>query len=417
MKITLLTAGSRGDVQPFVALAQGLKRAGHDATLAAEGDFEAFVREHGIAYAPLRADYQELATSERGRAALGGSPVAVLRSLRETVLPMARGALDDAWAAAQGADAIVYHPKALAGAHLAEKLDVPCFLALPVPLLAPTRAFPAPGITSHDLGAFLNRITYALPRAAALPFHGTINRWRRETLALPARDFFTDPFRRDGKPLPLLYAFSPRVVPPPPDWTPDVHVTGYWFLDEPDYAPPPELVRFLEAGPPPVYVGFGSMAGADPERTSAAVLEALERAEQRGVVATGWGGLTARAVPPHVFVTDAVPHDWLFPRVRAVVHHGGAGTTAAGLRAGKPAVICPFSVDQPFWGGRVAALDAGPKPIPAVRLTAETLADAIRLAACDPFYGQRAAEVGAAIQQEDGVGRAVEVIEAHLARS
>ena len=417
MKITLLTAGSRGDVQPFVALAQGLQRAGHDATLAAGGDFEAFVRERGIAYARLRADYQELATSERGRAALGGSPVAMLRSLREAVLPMARDALNDAWAAVQGADVIVYHPKALAGAHLAEKLDVPCFLALPVPLLAPTRAFPAPGITARDLGAFLNRITYALPRAAALPFHGTINRWRRETLALPARDLLTDPFRRNGKPLPLLYAFSPRVVPPPPDWTPDVHVTGYWFLDRPDYAPPPELVRFLEAGPPPIYVGFGSMAGADPERTSAAVLEALERAEQRGVVATGWGGLTARAVPPHVLVTDAVPHDWLFPRVRAVVHHGGAGTTAAGLRAGKPTVICPFAVDQPFWGGRVAALDAGPKPIPAQRLTAETLADAIRLAACDPFYGQRAAEVGAAIGQEDGVGRAVEVIEAHLARS
>ena len=238
----------------------------------------------------------------------------------------------------------------------------------------------------------------------------------RDAGAARAR-FFTDPFRRDGKPLPVLYAFSPRVVPPPPDWTPDVHVTGYWFLDRPDYAPPPELVRFLEAGPPPIYVGFGSMAGADPERTSVAVLEALERAEQRGVVATGWGGLTARAVPPHVLVTDAVPHDWLFPRVRAVVHHGGAGTTAAGLRAGKPTVICPFAVDQPFWGGRVAALDAGPKPIPAQRLTAETLADAIRLAACDPFYGQRAAEVGAAIGQEDGVGRAVEVIEAHLARS
>ena len=416
MKITILTAGSRGDVQPFVALAQGLKRAGHDATLAAGAGFEGFVRERGVAYARLQADYQELATSERGRAALGGSPVAVLRSLRESVLPMAREALDDAWAAARGADAIVYHPKALAGAHLAEKLDVPCFLALPVPLLAPTAAFPAPGIAARNLGGFLNRITYALPRAAALPFHGTINRWRREALDLPARDLFTDPFRRNGKPLPVLYAFSPRVVPPPPDWSADVHVTGYWFLDGPDHAPP-ELVRFLEAGPPPVYVGFGSMAGRDPGRTADVVLEALERAEQRGIVATGWGGLTMRSAPSHVFVTEAVSHDWLFPRVRAVVHHGGAGTTAAGLRAGKPTLVCPFSVDQPFWGHRVAALDAGPKPIPASRLTAEALADAMGQAACDPFYRQRAAEVGEAIQREDGVGRAVEVIEAHLAKA
>lgn len=417
MKITILTAGTRGDVQPFLALAQGLVRAGHAATLAAGTDVEAFAAEHGVAYAPLRADYQALATSAEGRAALGGSPTALVRSLRETVLPRVRGLLDDAWAAVQGADALVCHPKALAGPHLAEKLDVPCFLALPVPLLVPTRAFPAPGLVTHDLGPLLNRLTYALPRAAALPFHGTINRWRRQTLGLSARPFFADPFQRKGVPVPVLYPFSPRVVPPPPDWPERVHVTGYWFLDQPGYAPPPGLARFLDAGPPPVYVGLGSMAGQDPEQTTDVVLEALATSGQRGLIATGWGGIAARNPSKDVFVIDAVPHGWLFPRVSAVVHHGGAGTTAAGLRAGKPTVVCPFSVDQPFWGRRIAALDAGPKPIPPSQLNPETLADAIRQAACDPFFRQRAIELCEAIRQEDGVGRAVAVIEGRNAPS
>ena len=206
----------------------------------------------------------------------------------------------------QGADVLVCHPKTLAGPHLAEKLGIPCFLALPVPSLVPTQAFPAPGVATRDLGGFLNRLTYSLTQAAAFPFHSLINRWRRETLGLPSQPLFTDPFALAGKPLPVLYGFSPRIVPPPPDWPDHVHVTGYWFLDEPAWTPPPALVHFLEAGPPPVYVGFGSMAGQDPKQTTSVVLEALARTGQRGIVATGWGGLEARNSLPDVFVTDAV---------------------------------------------------------------------------------------------------------------
>ena len=411
MNITILTAGTRGDVQPFVALALGLQQAGHHVTLAAEAGFAPLITGHGVPNAPLRADFQALATSEEGRGALGGNPLAILRTLRTSVLPGARTLLEDAWAAAQGADVLVCHPKTLAGPHLAEKLDVPCFLALPVPSLVPTQAFPAPGVATRDLGGFLNRLTYSLTQAAVFPFHGLINRWRRETLNLASQPLFADPFALGGKPLPVLYGFSPHVVPPPSDWPDHVYVTGYWFLDEPAWTPPPDLVRFLEAGPPPVYVGFGSMASQDPKQTTSVVLETLARTGQRGIVATGWGGLEARSSSPDVFVLDTVPHDWLFPRVSVVVHHGGAGTTAASLRAGKPTVICPFAADQPFWGQRTSALDVGPEPILASRLRAETLADALYQAAHDPFFEQRASEMGAALRREDGVGRAVEVLE------
>jgi sterol 3beta-glucosyltransferase len=200
-------------------------------------------------------------------------------------------------------------------------------------------------------------------------------------------------------------------VPRPADWPATVAVTGYWFLDEgADWQPPRALVDFLEAGPPPVFVGFGSMAGRDPDRLGRAVLAALARAGQRGVVVTGWGGLRVDDPPPGVFVAEAVPYDWLLPRVAAVVHHGGAGTIAAGLRAGKPTVVCPFVADQPFWGARVHALGAGPAPIPQRRLSAEALAGAIRVAVGDDGMRERAAALGAAIRGEDGVAAAVALL-------
>ncbi len=171
------------------------------------------------------------------------------------------------------------------------------------------------------------------------------------------------------------------------------------------------MQRFLDAGDPPVYVGFGSMSGRDPQHLTKLVIDALQQAGVRGLIATGWGGLTAADLPETIFKIDSVPHDWLFPRVAAVVHHGGAGTTAAGLRAGRPTVICPFIVDQPFWGRRVHELGAGAAPIPQKQLTAENLAAAIREVTSDPTIHRKAEVLGEQIRQEDGIGIAVNLIE------
>src|SRR5690606_20447509 len=369
MKITILTVGTRGDVQPFVALGLGLKAAGYDVTVATNTSFESFVREHGLRYAPLYADFMELLQTAEGRKALeaGRGSLGLLR----TVMPMLRLILDDSWEAAQESDAIVYHPKALSGYHIAEKLGAPGFATTMLPILQPTRTFPNPLLPVRlNLGGSFNRLSYSVfLRLTTVPYHRMVNQWRREVLHLPPRPVSASDLVRDGRPVPVLYAYSPHVIPRPNDWPDSVTVTGYWFLDQAaDWRPPEALVRFLESGPPPVYVGFGSMVGRDPERLTSIVVEALKRSGERGLIATGWGGIEAANLPESVFPIESAPHDWLFPRVAAVVHHGGAGTTAAGLRVGKPTVVCPFFGDQPFWGRRIFELGVGPEPIPQKKL-------------------------------------------------
>jgi UDP:flavonoid glycosyltransferase YjiC (YdhE family) len=215
----------------------------------------------------------------------------------------------------------------------------------------------------------------------------------------------------------MLYCYSPAVAPKPPDWSESAHVTGYWFLDHPlDWQPPADLLHFLESGPSPIYLGFGSMITRKPEETTRITLDALRQAGHRGVIATGWGALSQSDLPDEVFLIESVPHDWLFPRMAAVVHHGGAGTTGAGLRAGVPSIVVPFGGDQPFWARRVKALGAGPDPIPRKRLTADRLAHAIRIAVADEPMRKRATELGATIRAEDGVGNALKIFNQTMVR-
>ena len=234
-----------------------------------------------------------------------------------------------------------------------------------------------------------------------------VNRWRVRTLGLPALPLRASELELRGEPVPRLYPCSPRVVLVPADWDERSTMTGYWFLDRgKDWRPPGELAAFLKDGPPPVYVGFGS-AAPDPEGSRAAAIAALGRLGLRGVLATGRHGRAG----PGIIEIEGAPHDWLFPRTAAVVHHGGAGTTAEGLRAGKPTAVFPSNFgDQLFWGGQVRALGAGPEPVTQKRLTAEGLAAAIRAITEDKGMRDRAAELGEEIRAEDGVARAVEIV-------
>jgi sterol 3beta-glucosyltransferase len=213
------------------------------------------------------------------------------------------------------------------------------------------------------------------------------------------------------RPLPVLHCYSQQVITRPDDWPDHAYVTGYWWLDETNnWQPPADLEAFLANETPPVYVGFGSMIAEDPARVTRIVIEALTQSGQRGVIASGWGGIRPADLPPSIYLLKEAPHDWLFPRMSALVHHGGAGTTAAGLRAGKPTVICPFIADQPFWGNRVAVLGAGPKPIPQKKLNVDDLAAAIRTAATDQAMRTRSEALGAKLRAEDGVAQAVQII-------
>lgn len=408
MRILLSTYGTRGDVQPFVALAKALKARGHVVALCTPAGFRSMVERHGVPYA-----HMDNAVLELTEAVLRAPTRAEQWRLFKGFGAIIRAGLEDEWRAAQALepDVLVYHSKALGSHHIAEKLGAAELLAMPLPLTR-TREFPVPMVPNFRLGGWFNAFSYRLVALGNALWAGTTNDFRMKTLGLPPASRFADPMRRvDGSAVPALYAYSEHVLPRPVDWPANAHATGCWFLDEADgWEPPEELRAFLDAGPPPVYVGFGSMGAAHADARAVKVLRAVALTGERAVLATGWGGLKADALPPNVFMLDAAPHDWLFPRMRAVVHHGGAGSTMAGLRAGKPTVICPFFGDQPFWGQVVLRAGVGPAPVPQKSLTAERLADAIR-AALDPAVAAQAAAVGERIRAEDGTARAVHLIE------
>ena len=315
MNITILTIGSRGDVQPFVALGVGLKEAGHEVTLATGKAFEAFVTEHGLRHVALEVDLLERLQSPEGKAAVSGKKL--LTTMKE-VASMYSRVLDQEWAASQGADALVYHPKALGGYHIAEALEVPGFLAHPVPMFSPTRAFPNPVLPVTNLGGSLNRISYeAFLRLPTAPYHRTINRWRKETLRLPSTSLLASELEVRGRPIQRLVCCSSYVVPPPSDWDDSTSVTGYWFLgSSEEWQPPAHLDEFLEKGPAPIYVGFGSLGTWASEKVISATLAALKQSGQRSVFATSGGRLPSN-VPDEVCVIDTChPMTGSFPRWR-----------------------------------------------------------------------------------------------------
>jgi UDP:flavonoid glycosyltransferase YjiC (YdhE family) len=414
MHITIIALGSRGDVQPYVALGTGLKAAGHAVCVLTSQDFEHLVVSSGLEFQDTGGNLQAVAQGMQGLLEQGNF-LKILAKMGAAAEQMISQATRSGLVACRGADLIVAGLGGLyTGVALSEKLDIPCLPALYYPF-TPTREFPNALVPLPPvrLPGWLNRLTHLLARQMFWQnFRAADGRARREILQLAPAPFFGPFAALERRKTPVLYGYSPQVLPPPADWEPYNHVTGYWFLDPPEgWEPPGDLVRFLRAGPPPVYIGFGSMVNARPEETTRLVLEALARTGQRGVLAAGWGGLMKANLPDSVFMLDPLPYYWLFPRMAAVVHHGGGGTTATGLWAGVPSVVIPFMGDQPFWGQRVQALGVGPRPIPRRRLTAERLAEAIQIALSDRQMQERAARLGERIRAEDGIGQAVAVIE------
>jgi sterol 3beta-glucosyltransferase len=422
MRVFILSYGTRGDVQPMAALAYALREAGHQPLLAAPASFAPLAAAHRIPFAGLddallrlwsSPEIQEAAGHDRGGLRSLRAYAGLVRRMR----PAVRHLLDGAWKAARdsGAELLVHSPVAIAGPHLAEKLGIPAVVAALDPLYVPTREFANPLFLAPSwLPAAFNRLTHVAFVRTQLRLAGLgVDRWRAEALGLPRRRHRHDPLRRpDGRPAPVLNQVSRHVLAPPRDWPPTVHTTGYWYLPaEPGWTPPSRLAEFVAAGPPPVYVGFGSVVGYDPAGTARDVLRALDHAGVRAVVATGWGGIAPGAeLPDTVLAIDQAPHDWLLPRMSVIVHHAG-GTTWTAVASGRPQVVCPAVGDQPFWARRMHALGVAPPPVPAPRLTAARLADAIRAAGTDAGLARRAAELGARIRAETGAANAVTVLE------
>jgi sterol 3beta-glucosyltransferase len=415
MRITILSLGSRGDVQPFLALAVGLQKTGrHKVRFAAPDNFESLAREYNLKFTPLGVDTQIL---------LGAGGIDPDRNVLlwfweviHALKPLAEKVADNTWLACQDSEFIIYSMMGIGAYHVAEKLGIPCIMASPIPGFEPTRAYPNPNglFPSLSLGGEYNWLTHIVSRYLFQLIIGPpINRWRKVKLDLPAIPFTKYPYSHlGGLPQTILGCYSSVVSPKPLDWGENVRICGYWFLDPPsDWQPSTQLSAFIEEGEPPVYFGFGSMANRAPKVTAEIAQEALEKTGKRGIFATGWGGLDKVGLSDQILVLDSIPHAWLFPRMAAVVHHGGAGTTAAGLRAGIPSIVIPHLGDQRYWGQRVKELGVGPDPISIRNLTSERLAAAITSATTDLNLQARAATLGEYIRSEDGVARATEIIE------
>lgn len=418
MRVLLTSFGTRGDIQPYAAFAGALANAGHEVTLAIPEQMADLVPDAG-----------------RGRITLRPTGTEMMRLLQE-VMPELSGPrdalktfgimrdamrrhLDETWEAAQqqeadgGApDVVVHHSKCQGAPHIAEKFGVPAVLSLPLPFYTPTAAHPAPFFGNASFGARGNRATYAVGRLGNVTYAGMLSDFR-EKIGLSGRvGRFDDPLMApDGSAVHLLYPYSRHVLPVPADYPPTAHVTGFWFLDR-DEALTEEVEAFLDAGDAPVYLGFGSMGfGKGAEQRRDAVLGALAETGLRGIVATGWGGIAQGSAPSDdVLMVEGAAHDRLFPRCAAVVHHGGAGSVAAGLRAGRPTLISPFLGDQPFWAARLRELGVGPAPVPPKRLGTRLAARLGELVGT-PAYASRAAAVGERIRNEDGLGNGVRALE------
>jgi UDP:flavonoid glycosyltransferase YjiC (YdhE family) len=324
-------------------------------------------------------------------------------------------AFNDALEACRGTDAVLYSFMGASAYHIAEKLDIPSIFALLQPF-SRSRMMPSMIAPELPLGGGYNMLTHWISEQLIWQMlRPIINRWRRKSLGLPAmpwRGPFDHLYEQE---MPYLYGFSPSVVPRPADWPAWHHISGYWFLDrDPAWVPPGALLRFLEAGPKPISIGFGSMTGRDTGKLLEIATQAIQQIGQRAILLGGWAEVGSLDLPDTIFKIDAVPHDWLFPRMAAVVHHGGAGTTAAGLRAGVPSIVVPFFGDQPFWGRRVHALRVGPPPIQRKSLTAPKLAEAISSAVDDETIRNNAAVLGERIRAEDGVQSAVDFVTTYL---
>ncbi|KAI1170111.1 autophagy-related protein 26 [Nemania sp. FL0916] len=414
LKITCLTIGSRGDVQPYIALCKGLIAEGHEPRIATHVEFRDWIEGHGIEFAPVAGDPSELL---RICIENGTFTWAFLREANTNFRGWLDGLLASAWTACQGSDLLIESPSAMAGIHIAEALNIPYFRAFTMPWTR-TRAYPHAFIVPENkMGGAYNYVTYVMFdnvfwKATA----HQVNRWRNSVLGLPN----TNLEKMQPNKVPFLYNFSPAVVAPPLDYSDWIRVTGYWFLDEGlDWTPPDDLRDFISRarrdGKPVVYVGFGSIIVPDPDKMTKEVIDGVLRADVRCILSKGWSdrldkpqaAATEQPFPPEIFSIKSAPHDWLFRQIDAAAHHGGSGTTGASLRAGIPTIIRPFFGDQFFFGNRVEDLGVG---ICLKKWGANSFAKALWEVTHSSRMIAKARVLGETIRKEDGVNTAIQSI-------
>jgi sterol 3beta-glucosyltransferase len=407
MQITILALGSRGDVQPVIPLGQGLQYAGHRVRIATFQAFEGMVRNAGLQFHKIHGDAELLLSVAGGSQGVEkvSNPVQVFRSIKRSYGKLASSLPDDLSGLYDSELILNQLPGNLFGPDLAQFLGVPLAILSVIPL-EPTRTRPLFGFPLLPVPGYA-RLTYWLGNQIAWQlFRKAVNSWRINSLGLPVRPFFGGKLNGDL----VINGFSKRVVERPLDWGKHVYTTGWWFPSDPDWIPPLELQLFLDRGPAPIFIGFGSMPIRDPKKVTAAVVAAAKSTNQRVLLSTGWGRLGGN-LPDQIFQLDYAPYGWLFPRMKGVIHHGGSGTTGFALHAGVPSCVMPFLFDQFYWGDRTAALGAGPARLPFRSMNSDKLSKKIMDLVENNSYRSGAEALASDLRKENGVEQAVQIIQ------
>ena len=412
MRICVTVVGTHGDVLPMLALAAGLKRAGHHVRFATAPLYEKQVCDTGVEFYPIVGSPQSFFGGRVGTELrnMCSHPKNFQRFWNLCIAPYARENLRHTWEACKGFDAAVCIPWFNAAPSLSEKLDMPCFATTVMPALGmPTSAFPNPMEEVPPNGLGYRRSWRSSTLIAAAPFE-QVNEWRVGTLGLRAQSRIEAirAYRKTN----FLLSYSSSVLPTPADWPQSVHVTDFW-LPEPqtDWQPPAELERFLDANPAPIMVGFSSQVARDPKTFTENVTKAVIRSGKSAILLTGWGGLRQTDLPPNILIQKFIPYDWIVPRLAGFLHHGGCGSMAMCLRHGIPSMAIPFGFDQMLWGARIAELGLGPAPMNPEEIDVNILADSLVRMTEDPGIKERVQSMSRTIRSEDGVRSAVSAME------
>ncbi len=423
MKIVITTVGTRGDLQPYIALGIGLKKSGYDVSIVSAKNEETFVRNYGLDFYALDVDIQKIMEGDDvQQMAKGSNPlkfiVSHLKGSKSLKALMVKTQAE-LWNACQSADLIIFHPGMPLGFFLAKEKNRKAILATPFPIVS-TKKYPS--ILFYALpkfGSYYNLFTHfifdkvfwALAKSPIKEF------WVKQIQS--KINFSVSPLKQQIKDGQLvLNGYSNFLFPRQKEWTNNIHTTGSWILETaPDFSPPVELENFINSGERPIYIGFGSMKELNSfNNTLTIIVEALNITKQRAVVGLGWTTNDYKQIlPDNVFLVESIPHTWLFPKMKIVIHHGGAGTTATGLRAGKPTIIIPHNADQPAWGQRVFELGVGSKPIKKTKLTAHRLANAILYSETSNIIAN-AERLGQLLSNENGVENAIQIINRYISK-
>lgn len=404
MKITILTLGTRGDVQPYAVLGKALAKRGHDVTLSTAKNFKELVESYQLNFHPIDADYEQILNSEEGKKMLKGNPFAIQRNFTKLISPIIEQSLNEFYSLAQASDLTIYRPKTLANV-FTNQLSKLAIKAAVVPATMETTAFANPSMSGFRIPEFLYKLSYK------------INDLKFKILSKPIKQFHIQngldkefPVNSDEL---CLYGISAHFLERPNDWPVNHHLTGFWFSDH--FQPVPEdTEQFINDGAPPILVTFGSMPL--PKNLSNLIIEAAQKLNQRFLIVKGWGDLDIVELSnsENIKIINPMPFETLFSKVKAIVHHGGIGTVAECLRAGKPMFICPAVYplgDQYFWGDLAYKKGVGVKPVPLSQLGPNIFMKRIKeLVSNDALY-HNSRKMSALIQEENGLEMAVELIE------